>query len=1160
MAKGIRKTGRGIFWFWIGFLIPAAFMLIGFITIGVWPFGDGTVLIIDSLHQYLPFYTDFHEKLVHHSSLLYSFSAGFGYNFWATYAYYLASPLNFLIGLVPTANVCDFMDYMILFKVALCGGTMTWYLYHRNRRSGLLAPAFGAMYALSFFMIGYYFNIMWLDSVAMLPLIMKGIEKIFGIGDDGTYTMRSDGRLYCLALFYGLWCNYYIGFMLCLFAVLYFFVCLADTGKMKPVLFVKRTLRFFWYSLLAGGMGGLVLLPAYRALTASESMKSNSFPRVIKFYTDFVNLAMTHFAGIKPINISNTQVGLNAYCGVIVMVLAVLYLLDSRIAAVKRIAKAALAGFLFLSFSLNVLNYIWHGFHQQNGLPNRFAFIYIAVILVMGFDALLDIRKIPLWRIVFSGTLPAAFTLLVWLRKMGTDHEGNSYPDSVFRITLALLCAYFAVLLFIRIRRIRRVLYTMLVGCMCICEIGVSCVWGIVCNDSVTRSIYLNDQKSYRNLVPLMHDPGFFRSEVDSQRMRDVTMFCGGNAIVMFNSTMQQSVTDFCDRIGMESRTNKNGYNGVTKLMNDVFGIKYVLSSQGRGSTLYQFEKQTDDGNLTIYKNSDALSIGFMVDPEINNWDISKGTPIDVQNDFVYKATGLAPIYTLDRYLTMESGADNPVLIPEGKQVYVYLPDRVSELVVSTPEYNKTYTTFTDHLYVINSCDGSSTADITATTTGGTSAEAIIYTCPDDLEKAVTDRLRASELSDVTVSGNVLTGTVSAKKAGVLLLTIPYDDGWTVYVDGKKTQAEMIGSCMTGIDLDAGDHDIRLCYRPCGFTPGAALSIVFGLLFILSAVLYRRKNRGAKTGKEGQMQEAEKVLKEICGDTAVSENEPLSRLTTFRIGGPAALLVRPSSEQQLTGSIKYLRWAGLPCYVMGNGSNLLASDRGFDGVIIRLGKDFSGILAEGEHIKAQAGALLSAVGKCALDHSLTGMECESGIPGTIGGAVSMNAGAYGGEMKDIIESVRVLTEDGRIRLLSNEECGFAYRTSRIQKEGMIVLEACLKLETGDPEEISARMALLREKRAEKQPLEYPSAGSTFKRPEGYYAGALIDEAGMRGHQVGGARVSDKHAGFIINAGGATAEDVLRLIADVQSAVMEKSSVSLEPEVRMLGFGNGEDDD
>ena len=215
------RRHTGVYYFLIGMLIPTILAGAGFIVIGLWPFGDGTALIIDSLHQYLPFYTEYHEKLTTGGSLLYSFSAGLGYNFWATWAYYLASPLNFLIALVPTANVCDFMDLMILLKIGLCGGTMTWYLHRRNTRSFALSVAFGTMFALSSFLIGYYFNLMWLDSVAMLPLCMCGIERICGIVENRTLTDASDGRLYGVALCCGIWCNYYIGFMLCIFSVLY---------------------------------------------------------------------------------------------------------------------------------------------------------------------------------------------------------------------------------------------------------------------------------------------------------------------------------------------------------------------------------------------------------------------------------------------------------------------------------------------------------------------------------------------------------------------------------------------------------------------------------------------------------------------------------------------------------------------------------------------------------------------------------------------------------------------------------------------------------------------------------------------------------------------------------------------------------------------------
>ena len=929
-------------WFLIGFAIPALIMLIGYVQIGVWPFGDGTVLIIDSLHQYLPFYTEFHEKLVHHSSLLYSFSAGLGYNFWATYAYYLAS--------------AEFPDWPCPDSECL-------------RLHGLPDPAEGRTLRRNHDLVSApqksevgASRTGVRDDVCGLFLYDRVLFQYHVAG--GRVSGRSDGRLYGAALFVSLWCNYYIGFMLCLFSVLYVFVCLVYTGRMKPVLFLRRILRFFWYSILAGGMGSIVLLPAYRALKASESMQSNTFPKVIKFYTDFVNLCLAHFVGIKPVNISNSQVGLNAYCGVSVMLLGILFLLDNQIALRRRIAKGVLAGFLFLSFSMNVLNYIWHGFHQQNGLPNRFAFIYIAIVLVMSFDAIKDVPKLAVWRILVAGAIPVSFAAAAWYLKLGQDNEGNAYPVSAYEITLVLLCGYLVLLLVIRLYHIRRLMFSVLAGSILICESGVSAV-----------------------LVPQMHDNTWFRSEVDSQRMRDVTLFCGGNAVVMFNSTMQESVTNFCDRIGMESRTNKNGYNGVTKLMNDVLGIKYVLSAQGTGSTLYQFQKQTSDGNLTIYKNDNALALGFMVNPEIRDWDISSGTPIDVQNDFVVKAAGLEPIYTLDRYLTMQNGEANEILIPDGKQVYAYLPERVAELKLTTPEFSKTYETFTDHLYVINAADGENMAQMTASVKLGSSAEAIIYTCPDSAEQAVVDRLRESELQNVSASGNVLTADIDVKKAGVLLLTLPYDNGWRLYVDGKEVKLSEIGSCLMGADLETGQHAIRMVYVPEGFREGVLLTIVSGILFALSLYLYSRRHRGEKKGFDREMDDAKAYLSALCGEDAVAAGAPMSAYTTFRIGGPAALLVKPKTERQLADTILYLRRMELPYFVVGNGSNLLVSDAGYRGVIVRVAKNLSQIRIRGDIVEAQAGAMLSAVAAKALEASLAGMECVSGIPGTIGGAV-----------------------------------------------------------------------------------------------------------------------------------------------------------------------------
>ena len=290
----------------------------------------------------------------------------------------------------------------------------------------------------------------------------------------------------------------------------------------------------------------------------------------------------------------------------------------------------------------------------------------------------------------------------------------------------------------------------------------------------------------------------------------------------------------------------------------------------------------------------------------------------------------------------------------------------------------------------------------------------------------------------------------------------------------------------------------------------------------------------------------------ILGQDRILMEEPMKKHTTFRLGGPADFFLCPSDVNQIPEIIHICREEGIPWFVLGNGSNLLVSDQGYRGVVIQIYKNMNQITVEGTRIYAQAGALLSTVSKKAMEAGLTGMEFASGIPGTLGGAAVMNAGAYGGEMKDILVSVTVLTDNGEQKVLKAEELNLGYRTSIIKEKGYIVLDVVLQLQVGDRDAIRNRMEELKVQRVTKQPLEYPSAGSTFKRPEGYFAGKLIEDAGLRGYRVGGAQVSEKHCGFVINTGDATTSDVVQLIHDVQNIIWNKFKIKLEPEVKFLG--------
>lgn len=294
------------------------------------------------------------------------------------------------------------------------------------------------------------------------------------------------------------------------------------------------------------------------------------------------------------------------------------------------------------------------------------------------------------------------------------------------------------------------------------------------------------------------------------------------------------------------------------------------------------------------------------------------------------------------------------------------------------------------------------------------------------------------------------------------------------------------------------------------------------------------------------------MIVNIAGQVNVKLDEPMSRHTSFKVGGPADILVTPGDMEQLECTLKACSNENIPVFIMGNGTNLVVRDKGIRGVVLKISDNFNRYTVSGDVIEAEAGILLSRLSNAALENRLEGLEFASGIPGTLGGAVTMNAGAYGGEMKDVIVRTEYMDLNGNLAVITGEQHGFGYRTSFIQQKGGIILKTVLKLKEGNYDAIKAKVSDLAAKRREKQPLEMPSAGSVFKRPEGYFAGKLIEDSGLRGFRMGGAEVSAKHCGFIVNAGGAAAEDIINLIRHVQGTVKAKFKVDLQTEVKIVG--------
>lgn len=828
-----KKKPFKINYFLAGYLLSAIILTVSFAMIKVWPFGDHYALIVDSIHQYLPFYTDFRNKLAEGSSMMYSWSGGLGYNFWSTYAYYLAAPSNLLLYFVPMKYVGDFMDLMIILRVALCGGYFSWYLHKRKPKQNWTPIAFGLAFALSGLILGYYFNLMWLDSIAMTPVVMYGIDQI---------VKGKSGKAFCLSLFYGIWCNYYIGFMLCLFSCLYLFVCyVSETDQFSIKHILKTGSKFAWFALLAGGMAAAVLFPAYMGLASTEALSSGStFPKSIKFYTGLLNILKQHMAFLEPVNISDTQVGLNAYCGIGTVFFALLFLFNKKIPKRKKISYMALAGTIMFSFSFNVLNYIWHGFHIQNGLPNRFAFLYIAVVILMAYEAYDS--NYSSWQITTAYAVPGGLLIYFYITRDG------SVSNLVYYANFGILTGYvFLILLKKYWKNFKSSVYALLISILLIAELTVNCGIGVFYNSGDTRERHVADQTAFQNLVGSQYPHSFFRSEIDRQWMRNVTMYAGGNGLVMFNSAMYGTVVDFCRQLGIEARTNKNGYYGVTKLMNDVLGIRCLLSPVHDADTLYNFTYQDTDGELSLYENENALSIGFMVNDDIKEWDIHDGNPLEVQNSFVQLAAGLAPLYSYDRAIELKDGVNNGILIPEDQQVYFYMGVNVDALELNTPEYSRTYENYTDFVFQANEADGKDLADFTVTLGDNwkdNELKAYVYTCSNADYQNVIDHLSEHQMEQVTINGNKVTGVVTAGKEGTLLLTMPYDKGWTVTVDGEKTDTYAVGGTLTGVHLESGKHTVEMNYTSPGFPEGMMVSTGAAVLFLLTVILDRKRKGG----------------------------------------------------------------------------------------------------------------------------------------------------------------------------------------------------------------------------------------------------------------------------------------------------------------------------
>ncbi len=823
----------------MAFFIPFVICVIICIGNGVYPFGDNCILHIDMYHQYCPFFTEFLNKLRTGGSLQYSWNLGLGSDFVSLYAYYLASPLNFLIVLCPKRFVIEFMTLLILVKIAASGLSFFWFLkYHfgmvgkdgrMHKNQMIPALVFSTGYALSGFVAAYSWDIMWMDCIALFPLIMVGLEKL---------VKEQKALLYYVTLALCIYANYYISIMICIFLVFAFGLYLFQAKGHR----FAAILRFAWYSLLAGASSAILLLPEIAVLGASGSAEGG-FPTQIEFYFNII-AELGRGAATAAAYTGNDHWP-NLYAGAFSLLLVWLYVLNRRIKMREKLPRLLMLGFFLVSFANKQLDYIWHGMHFPQALPGRQSFLYIFMILVMGFATVRKFKGTKLWHIVLSTV--GAMSLLLLSGLVG-DEEVTDVMSLL--ITALFVSVYGICLILIKLtRKQTRMMLAQFAVWIAIAELAVN--MAITGFGTTSRVAYTDKQDFYPKLLDMakednekMGGDAFYRVEDTGRKTKNDDALYGYPSATIFSSLMNLDVSHLFQKLYMEGGKNFYCYNGATPLSSAMFSVRYMLSDNPMEADMFKTYVGSENGNY-LYRNNYCLPLGFMMDEDaIQAWTDSSAGRTGSLNAL---ATALGceenMISTVDCKTEAVEG-DTSIDIPEDGYYYAdYTTCNSDSLNVNRNDgWNMNYSK-TTHRYLLGlgKCKAGDRIHIS-----NTNMETIyfsVYKLNTDVVEQCYHTLNRQTMELTSMTDRSVEGTVDVKEAGRLVLSIPADAGWTLYVDGKETEITPLADALIGVHLTEGAHTIRLHYTTPGLKAGAAISGGAIALFALSMLLVRCRRR-----------------------------------------------------------------------------------------------------------------------------------------------------------------------------------------------------------------------------------------------------------------------------------------------------------------------------
>lgn len=807
------------------FFVPIIIMIIIFAQRGIFPFGEESFLRTDMYHQYAPFFSEFRYKLSHGSSLLYSWDIGMGVNFAALYAYYLASPLNWLLIFCHQNYVIEFMTYMIVFKIGLSGLSFAWYLRKHYKTNDFGIAFFAIFYALSGYMAAYSWNIMWLDCILLFPLIMLGLERL---------VQEKKFFLYCITLGLSILSNYYISIMICIFMVFYFLalLILEDNKTWKKALI--HIIHFAFFSLVAGGLAAVVLLPEIYALQMTASSDFN-FPQTFSAYFSIFDMLARHLPAVE------TEIGLdhwpNIYCGVAVLMFFLLYLGSRQIRQKEKIVMCSLLLFFFASFSINVLNFIWHGFHYPNSLPCRQSFIYVFLMLMVCYHVYIHLNATPWKHVVMAFFASVIFVLMA--QKLIND---EAYHFSVFYVSIVFLGIYAGIISLYQKGVSRNVLVLITLGVVSL-EAAVNTT--VTSVTTTSRTAYVKDNEAVRKLTEsLKPNDSFYRIERENRKTKNDGAWMNFPSVSLFSSTANADLSQFFKKLGCESSTNAYSITGSTPLMDALFAVKYTLTSEDRADDEIS-TKISSEENVFLRENTYALPLGFMVPYDVeNNWQLDLTNPAEVQNDLSV-VLGASPV--LEEVPSEIDGTSFTFTPETGGDYYVFVSNKkVEKVTVSVGEESKEYDNI-DRGYLLDL--GQLEAGEPVTLKNNDNDQDLVAAAyrflPEGLE-SVYDVLTKSPLKIDTWTDTQIKGTVDAERAGLLYMSIPYDKGWTIKVDGETVEAYKIFDTFLSVHLTAGTHEISLEYMPQGLEAGAFITAGSVLILLVFGGLSFRKRKKSR--------------------------------------------------------------------------------------------------------------------------------------------------------------------------------------------------------------------------------------------------------------------------------------------------------------------------